>query len=145
MPVRRPGPNHSPHKRTEIATMFRKGIRAKAIAAEFRISRGAVYQICRRYKLQESAKDLPRSGRPPILDERDKRHIFRLIAQDPFIHNKDLLAALGNPCTIQTITKWLRKEGIQHFRAKERPKLTPELAAIRKEFAQKHLSKPLAQ
>lgn len=79
MPFTRRSHNYSPHKRTRIVTIYNKGMKAKAIGAEFSLSPGAIYAIVRRYRSQASARELPRSGRPLILDERYKRHIFRLI------------------------------------------------------------------
>lgn len=137
-------PHHSPHKRTKIVHQFLSGVSAKAIAAKFDLTPRAVYGITQRYKHQKSAKSNPRSGRPPLLNERAKRHIFRLIEQDPFIKNTDLCSQAGLGCSIITLTRFLRKEGIQHFKALQRPKLTPQVAAKRLAFARLHIRKPLS-
>lgn len=137
-------PHHSPHKRTKIVHQFLSGVSAKAIAAKFDLTPSAVYNVHYRYKHQQSAKSRPRSGRPPRLDERDKRHIFRLIEEDPFIKNADLLRQAGLPCCVATLTAFLKKEGIQHVKALRRPKLTPAVALKRLEFARRHVGKPLS-
>lgn len=80
-----PKPHHSPYKRTRIATAYFKGVSAKAIACDESISPRAVYAIVDRYKVQKSAKSLPRSRRPTIFDESYKRYIFRLIKNNLFI------------------------------------------------------------
>jgi transposase len=94
-----------------------------------------VYGIRRRYRGQKSAQSSPRSGRPPILSERDKRRIFQLIRNDPFIKNPDIIQQAGLSCSVNTLTRFLMKEGIQHNKALQRPKLTPELAAERYQTA----------
>jgi hypothetical protein len=42
------------------------------------------------------------------------------------------------------LSRWLKSEGIQHFKAIRRPKLTPELAKKRLIFARQYLEKPLS-
>jgi transposase len=136
--------NHSPHKRTRIVTAYNLGMKAKTVGLKEGISARAVYAIVERYGKQQSAKDQPRSGRPPLLDGRHKRHIFRCIEEDPFVSNRELIEKCALPCSVSTVTRFLRKEGIQHYRALRRPKLTPDVAAKRLEFARLHVRKPLS-
>jgi transposase len=138
----RSGPNHSPHKRTRIVTSYFLGKTARRIGAEGGISDRAVYAIVGRYRDQESARDRPRSGRPSALTERDKRHIFILINTDPFIQHRDSIDQAGLNCSITTITRYLRTEHIEHWTALRRPKLTPEIARMRLEFARSYSEKP---
>jgi transposase len=143
MPGNRNKPHHSPHKRTKIVWQYLSGVSAKAVAAKFDLTPSAVYSIHQRYKNQQSAKSNPRSGRPTTLNERHKRHIFLLIKDDPFIATSDLIAQAGLPCSSRTLTRYLRREGIKHFKALQRPLLTPEIAAERLEFANLYVNKPL--
>jgi transposase len=136
--------HHSPHKRTKVVHQFLSGVSARAIAAKFDLTRSAVYNIHYRYKQQQSAKSRPRSGRPHSLNERDKRHLFRLIEIDPFIQNSELLRRAGLSCCTATLTSFLKKEGIQHTKALRRPKLTPAVAEKRLQFARLHIRKPLS-
>ena len=138
----RSGPNHSPHKRTRIATSYFLGKTARRIGAEEGISDRAVYAIVARYRDQKSAQDRPRSGRPSVLTKRDKRHIFILINADPFTQHRELIEEAGLSCSITTITWYLRIEGIEHWTALRRPKLTPEIAKIRLDFVRSYLEKP---
>lgn len=143
MPQNTNKPHHSPHKRTKIVYNYLSGVSAKAVAAKYNVTPRAVYNINQRYKVQKSAKSNPRSGRPRVITERGKRHLFRLIEEDPFIQNNELLSRASLTCVTSTLTRFLRKEGIQHFRALRRPKLTPEVAAKRLAFARLHVQKPL--
>jgi transposase len=137
-------PHHSPHKRAKIVAQYLSGVSAKAIAAKFDLSAQAVYNINQRYKNQQSAKSNPRSGRPPLLDERHKRHIFRVIEADPFITTTEIIRQANLPCATRTLTAFLRRQCIKHFKALRRPLLTPEIAKKRLEFANQHVNKPLS-
>lgn len=134
---------HSPHKRARIFALKDIGWSYRRIAAHEGISPGSVHGIVARYYNQNSAKSLPRSGRPPSLTERDIRYIYRFIDQNPFISCLELKKKAGLTCSTETIRRHLIKAGIQHYRALRRPKLTPELAAKRLAFARAYISKDL--
>ncbi|KAI3572119.1 hypothetical protein IWW34DRAFT_764779, partial [Fusarium oxysporum f. sp. albedinis] len=69
MPRIRQNTYHSPHKRTRLVTMYESGVRVKDIADKEGLSRRAIYGVIRRYRHQQSAKDLSRSGRLPALSD----------------------------------------------------------------------------
>lgn len=142
MDVRTPGKHYSPHKRTRIAVAVEKGIPKSWVAAKEGCSPNSVHGIAKRYRTQRSAVSLPRSGRPRTLTEYDKRHILRLISQNPFISNAEIKTQAGLACHVDTITRWLKSEGIQHTKALRRPKLTQELADKRLAFARRYLTSP---
>lgn len=119
------------------------GVSAWRIGIEEGVSPRAAYGIETRYRYQKSGKDLPRSGRPPALTDRDKRHIKRSIEIDPFITTKQIKASVGLTCHIRTITRWLRKEGIMHSRALRRPFLKDEHAEQRLAWALEYIDKPI--
>jgi transposase len=143
MPGNRCKPHHSPHKRAKIVGLYLSGVSAKALAAKFDLTARAVYNIAQRYKHQQSARSNARSGRPRILDERHKRHIFRLIRDNPFIKTSEILNQASLLYTGRTLNTFLRRQGIKHFRALRRPLLTPETAAQRLDFANQYVDKPL--
>jgi hypothetical protein len=68
------------------------------------------------------------------LTEFNKRHIFILINTEPFIQHRELIEEAGLSCSITTITRYLRTEGIEHWTALRRPKLTPKIAKIEATF-----------
>ncbi|OAA39079.1 Homeodomain-like protein [Metarhizium rileyi] len=134
-----PRSEYSPHKRARIVSAFDSGMTGKEIAEKEGMPLPTVYGIRRRYRDQISARSSPRCGRPPKLSSRDKRRIFQLIRDDPFIMTQDILDQAGLDCSVNTLTRFLIKEGIQHKKALQRPKLTLELASKRLEFARKYL------
>jgi transposase len=133
---------YSPHKRTRIALKYRTGRSRRRIAFEEGVPSGSVSGVASRYGQQTSARSQPRVGRPKIISDRDKNHIFRILRQKPFISNQDLILFSGTSCSVRTLTRYLRAEGIQHYRALRRPKLTPEYAEKRLKFAQELLQRP---
>ncbi|KAM7188478.1 hypothetical protein V8F33_010628 [Rhypophila sp. PSN 637] len=104
MDANTPNKHYSPHKRTRIAVGAQNGKSKYQIAAEEGCSPGSVHGITKRYRVQQSAVALPRSGRPKILTEYDKRHILRLIDQDPFISNTEIKTQAGLTYHVDTIT-----------------------------------------
>jgi transposase len=137
-----PKPNYSPHTRTRVVMLRNCGLPLYRIAHSEGISPGSIHGIIRRYRDQKSAQDLPRLGRPAALTDREKRIIFRCINLDPFASISQIRLSCNLQCANVTLTRFLKKNGIQHTYALRRPKLTPELAQKRLEFARKHINKP---
>ncbi|KAL2752517.1 hypothetical protein ACRALDRAFT_2112316 [Sodiomyces alcalophilus JCM 7366] len=117
---------HSPHKRTRIVALHEAGLTYREIARREGVAPGTVGGICKRYRDQESAKSLPRSGRPRILNERDIRHILRLLNEDPSISYEQLRRKANLECSSETIKRELVRQGIRHIRTPARPKPTPQ-------------------
>lgn len=136
--------HYSPHKRTRISTSFLTALTAPEVAEKERIPVTSVYGINARYRVQKSGQSRPRSGRPPKLTTHDKTHIRRLIEGDPFVSPKELADGIENTASPLTITRWLRREGILHFKALRRPALTEAAAAKRLEWCLQHRGKPLS-
>ena len=133
---------HSPHKRTRIYMKYNLGFSARQIAFEEGVPPGSISGIVKRYDQQQSAHSQPRPGAPSRLTERLKRIIFRAIERDPFITLSQLAIDTGVPVKERTLASWLRKEGIMHNRALQRPLLTPEAAEKRLLFARLHVRRP---
>jgi transposase len=71
--------------------MYESGVPVREIADKEGLSRHAIYGVIRRYRHQQSAKDIPHPGRPQLLSERDKSHIKTLIRKDTFISYKEII------------------------------------------------------
>lgn len=124
--------------------MYDYGTPLREIAHNVQVPAGSVSGILSRYGDQTKARNKTRPGRPKKLSERNKRHIMRCIESNPFIRNQDLLDQTEIRVTIETLSKYLSSEGIQHRRALRRPLLTPSAAARRLQFAQEHAEKPIS-
>nr|AAK16923.1 DNA transposase [Fusarium breviconum] len=131
--------HHSPHTRTRIVWRYNSGVSASQIAREEGVSRHAIYGIVRRYRDQESAADQPKSGRPRIIGDRERRRILRVIAQDPHIQIRELIEEAGLSCCRATLISYLRKEGIMHYKSLLRPFLSEDNARKRLRFARRYV------
>ena len=138
-----PKKHYSPHKRTRIVTAYDLGVSPKEIALKEGIPAGSVRGIASRYRVQKSAESSPRSSRPAVLSEREKRRIMRLIADDPFIQTRELLEKAELTCCAGTLLAWLKRAGVAHKTAIRRPKLSQENAEKRLRFAQAYVSQPI--
>lgn len=136
--------NWSPHKRGRIRKMYDLSVPIRKIALDEGIPRGTVHGLVTRYDHQVKGRDRPRPGRPKKLSERQERYIIRLIEENPFIKNQEIINQADLSISEWTLTQYLQSKGIQHRRALKRPKLTPANAAIRLRFAQEHVDKPLS-
>jgi hypothetical protein len=67
---------------------------------------------------------------------------LRYIAQDPFISCRELKEKANLDYSVNTIKRELIRQGIQHFKALNRPKLSEEVAEKRLAFARLHVRKP---
>lgn len=131
---------YSPHKRTRIVTKYDAGIKPSIIAAEEGVPVNSIRGIAKRYRVKKSATSMKRCGRPATITERDKRVLLRIIANNPFIKNIDLLREAGLECSISTLTRYLKKQGIMHTLALTRPKLSEIVAAKHLRFAQRYIN-----
>ena len=118
--------------------MYNDHVPVRIIAIKEGLSRHAIHGIIRRYEHQEEAQSKPHAGRPKVITERDKTHILRIIDQDPFITTRELLEKAGLSCHASTLTRFLQKEGIQHYQALQRPLLGPDTVLKRQAFAEKY-------
>lgn len=136
--------HYSLHTRTRIKTYVDLGHGIRGTARKFGVSPSTVAGICERYEHQISAVSLPRPGRPPKFSERDKRHVLRVIETDPLISCAKLLEICCPHVKIDTVRRYLRREGVMHQVCLTRPFLTPETVRIRLSFALEHRDKPLS-
>ena len=118
--------------------MYNDHIPVRIIAIKEGISRHAVHGVIRRYKHQEEAQSKARPGRPRVITERDKSHILQVISRNPFITTRELIEQAGLSCHPSTLIRFLRKEGIQHYQALQRPLLSLGAVLKRRAFAERY-------
>ena len=68
-------------KRVQIVTLKNEGKSLREIAAKTGYTKRGIQKVCENVKETESFKDRPRSGRPKLLDDRDRRNIARSLAK----------------------------------------------------------------
>ncbi|KAK4205940.1 hypothetical protein QBC37DRAFT_301780, partial [Rhypophila decipiens] len=113
MAAHTPKTEYSPRKRQAIVDMYKRGYKYKTIAALEDCNSNLIASLVARHDARIKARSLPRSGRPPLLNMRDLRHVFRLIEEDPFISSEKLVKYAGLTCSPVTLTRALKQHGIQ--------------------------------
>ncbi|KAK4217576.1 hypothetical protein QBC37DRAFT_396732 [Rhypophila decipiens] len=113
MPAKSSRLEYSPHKRGIIYQQYKRGYKFKNIAALNDVKPLSIPGIISRYESQFKGRSKYRPGRPPLLNSRDLRHLFRLIDEDPFISTENLIKYGGLTCSPRTLTRALKKHGIQ--------------------------------
>ncbi|OAQ58126.2 Nuf2 family protein [Pochonia chlamydosporia 170] len=133
---------YSPHKRTRIYMSHLAGNSYSRIANDEGVPRGSISGIIKRYRVQQSAHNCGRSGRPPTVSERDGRVIKLAVRRFPSIKLQEIITEAGLTISTRTLRRWLQKQGIKHNRALQRPHLTARLAEKRLAFARLHVRRP---
>lgn len=144
-PIKKAKYKHStPRRRNRIAARYESGLKAKAVAFHEGVTEDHVRGVIKRFRLQDYGVSRPGRGRPPKLNERDKRAILREIAKNPFVQIETLRRLtcphVGRTC----LSDYLKKEGISHHLAITRPYLTAEHAAERYVWSIEHVDKPVS-
>ena len=132
----------SPEMCASILALREGGKSFGEIADQLKLARSTVTTIVHRAKRQLNASPAPkkRMGRPPKLNDREKRAFIRHIDRNPH----DNLAALATPfksghqLSKPTVQKYMRGAGFLRFRARRKPYLTIRHKAARLIWARKH-------
>ena len=120
--------------RGQIVGMSNAGKSAREIGRELGISDSTVSYIIRRYKKTGSNENLPRSGRPSILTERDKNHLERAVKLNRFTPLRHIASQLPLNASIDTCRNALKERGMDQYEATKKPYLRPENVRKRKDW-----------
>lgn len=140
-------PNMTIEERNIAIGMLAGGCGVVEVAAHFHRACSTIRRLHQKYNTTATTKDKPRSGRPKILSDHQKKIIWRKVRAEPKIEYKDLIevatmrlpdGTLLRPPSKSTVYRMLRRLNITKFRCKKRPKLTPEHAYKRRQFAHRY-------
>lgn len=110
--------------------MYELGLKPREIAEREGVPADSIRGIVARYATQASAQSQPRSGRPPIISEREKSVILRIMAENPSITHANLLREAGLTCSVRTLTRYLKskpKPSLEHMTATATATQQPEI------------------
>lgn len=133
----------SPNTRSRVVGARDHGIKIAAIARLEGLDDSTCRKIYKNASNQTSCISNKRAGPPSILTPGDHRLIRRAIVVNPKITAQQLFVTCAPHSSKKTIYRYLKKSGIQKWRAKQRPFLTPEHAALRMAWALKYDGKPV--
>ncbi|USP79349.1 hypothetical protein yc1106_06623 [Curvularia clavata] len=131
--------------------MLIAGAGYREVAEYFHRDATTIRRLHHKYNTTHITADRPRSGRPPVFSDRQKKIIRRIVRKTPKIHHKKLIdeamfmipsmPPLKRPCR-RTLYRVLAKLNIHKYQCKGRPKLTAEHVKARYAFAQRYRQFP---
>ena len=133
----------SPNQRSRVISARDHGIHVPAIARMEKLLDSTCRSIIKNAPNQTSCITNKRIGAPSVLTPGDHRLIRRAIVVNPKITAQQLFVSCAPHSSKKTIYRYLKKSGIQKWRAKQRPFLTAEHALLRMEWALKYDGKPV--
>ncbi len=129
-------------QRCEISGAFKCGVDQITIATKLKISKSTVNDTVKRIIETGTPHPEKRPGASPLLNERDKRSLVRLVRNnrnDPLDQISEKLGKeLGHSISINTTRKYLSEQEFHSYYITKKPLLTPESAAIRLHWCKEH-------
>ena len=114
------------------------GLSARKVALQLQCAASTITRLVKRYKDTNSVDAIPRSGAPKRLSDRDERAVVRLARRYPKWTYARLIGQTGMHAHKATICRLLKRHNLTNWRAKRRPKLSPEVAKERLAFARRY-------
>jgi transposase len=128
----------SPHKRSVIEGLHKAGCSVKSISEIENTPRSTVRDTIKFLDVRPKGQSLSRSGRPPTLTKVEKRSIIRFCRKNVKATYLEVKQQLQLSCSLSTIRRVVRKQGIKKWLAKKRPILTKEAAKARLAWCCEH-------
>ena len=140
---RKPLGEVSPNQRSRVVGSRDHGIPFPVITRMESLTDTTCRSIVKNASHQVSCITPTRSGAPSVLTPGDHRLIRRAIVINPKITAQQLFISCAPHSSKKTIYRYLKKSGIQKWRAKQRPFLTAEHALLRMQWAVEYDGKPV--
>ncbi|KAK0512441.1 hypothetical protein JMJ35_005569 [Cladonia borealis] len=121
----------SPFQRGILVGHAAQGLSYGRIAKATKLPKTTVRTAVLNASLQQNGESRPRSGRPSIVTDRDRRHVIRTARVNPRITYQKLQEETQLNFSHSTFYRILREYGLTNWLAKQRPLLTEEVAAKR--------------
>jgi hypothetical protein len=129
--------------RASIISKWEMGVPQTKLADEFGCHRNAIGKTIKRWKQYHTLESLPREGRPPLINRREKRLLVRIARKYPKLEYKKLMEDAGllhqhHPPSRLTIYRNLKSVGLTNHKCVKKPKLNRAHAALRLRFAREY-------
>jgi len=133
--------------RAEIVTKFKAGISAAEIAELYKISRRNVYYLVKKINTAGTLKNKKRSGRKPVLDQRQCRHLLGVVASNPSASPVKIAQEskniIGKQISDSTLRRRLKETDFNTYVVRKVIDITPTNRTKRLQFALEYIKKPL--
>ncbi|OAL75044.1 Homeo [Trichophyton violaceum] len=131
----------TPYTRALICGRSDSGQRNSYISRAIGISPQTIAYTLKKRAERTRGESIKRAGRPRKLSEANIRYILRTIKKNPFITLRELQSEcllLEISISTRSLSRYIKESAYGHWKARERPQLTEEVAALRKAWALKH-------
>jgi len=98
-------------ERVTIIELTAEGYSRRDIQQKLGISKSTVQRVIQEWKSNTQLQPASRSGRPLVLNSRDKRRLYRLSDANPYVSLRDLAAESGLGVCPETVARALRASG----------------------------------
>ena len=136
-------PRLNQNQRLRAIGMLESGLRQVDVATHFGVTRLTISNLHRRYRLQGSADDLPRSGRPRVTSAAQDRYIRTSHLRQRFLPATVTAARTrgrtNNRISAQTVRNRLAEHGIRARRPYRGPVLSQRHRHARQTWARQHI------
>jgi len=129
----------SDFQKGQIDGAARFGHSATEIHKLFGYARGTIHHIITRIKINGSAENKERVGRPRKSTDRDERLLLRRALDDTKMPLRELKFEANSDLSISSIRRRLNEEGVKKWLAAERSRLTEAYASKRFNWSKEHL------
>nr|CAA47913.1 ORF [Drosophila melanogaster] len=133
--------------RAGIVARFKAGTPAAKIAEIYQISRRTVYYLIKKFDTVGTLKNKKRSGRKPVLDQRQCRQILGVVAKNPSASPVKIALesknTIGKQVSSSTIRRRLKEADFKTYVVRKTIEITPTNKTKRLRFALEYVKKPL--
>lgn len=131
--------------RTLIVKLYAEGNSMQKVANIVKKPKSTVQYTIEHYGNTGTVKNIPRSGRPKILNDRHERHILREIKKTPKNSAtkiaKDLENELNVKCSAETVRNVLRRHNYHARSCRKKPFISARNKSKRLQYATEHVKK----
>ena len=129
-------------KRIQIISLRDQGYTLDRISRKSKVAKTTVHDVLNKWKQHHTIQDLPKTGRPAIVDDRTKRRLARMV-QSGEVRTAPELALVAASRDIvhissDTVRRILHQQGLNAMHMVKKPMLTREHKRKRLEFARAH-------
>ena len=94
---------------------------ASKLSEEVGVTRRQISNICRRYQQNGAVKRRRGSGRPQLLNAREKLRVLRTVEYNPTMALSLLMQRYSIPGSVQTVRNYLKKQGFTYKKTQRKP------------------------
>jgi transposase len=114
------------------------GEKPSVLAARYSCHRNTITKLFNRYSRTSTTTPQPRIGRPPLLNRRERRALFRHIRKDPTCSYATLVQwcndSFDKKPSKKTIRRILQSTGLKHWKSLRRIYLNPKAVLQRNRY-----------